>query len=341
MTEPRQPLTRRRFIRITACAAGLGLSDVRAAHAKKQAPAIWRGTALGGLARVEIYHPDTAVALSLTQRSMDELERLERIFSLYRPDSALSALNRDGSIRHPPPDLVVLLSTSLVYQKMTEGAFDPTVQPLWDLYSRHFSTINRDPNGPNGERLKDALSRIGCANISLEEDRISLASGTTLTLNGIAQGYITDRVTELLRTEGVEHSLINLGEIRLIGRDPDGRRWVVGLEDPDRPGATNRTLEIENSAVATSAGYGFRFDQAGRFTHLFDPRTGRSPQLYKSVSVVAPTATAADALSTAFSSMEIDAINRVLGKFGVGAAYVTSGDGQIVLGGASSLVEQQ
>lgn len=337
MTETRQTLSRRRFIRITACAAGFGLIDARAT----QAPAFWRGTALGALACLEIYHPDATRAQSLVQRSVDELERLERIFSLYRPESALSTLNREGAINHPPPDLVVLLSTSLRYHKETEGAFDPTVQPLWDLYSRHFSSVNPDPNGPSDAHLKDALSRIGCAKISLDESRIALASGTTLTLNGIAQGYITDRVTDLLRAEGVEHSLIDLGEIRLIGTRPDRRRWAVGLEDPDHPGATGRTLEIENCAVATSGGYGFRFDPEGPFTHLFDPRTGMSPQLYESVSVVAPTATAADALSTAFSSMEIDAIKRTLGKIGVAQAYVTSRDGRVVLGGVSSLAEER
>lgn len=338
MIEPRHIFSRRRFIHIAACAAGFDVMGARASHAK-QAPAVWRGTALGAVASIEIYHLDTTLARSLVQRSVEELERLEKIFSLYRPDSALSRLNRNGSIDNPPPDLLALLSTSQGYHELTEGAFDPTVQPLWDLYARHFSSENPDPEGPKEERLKEALSRVGCAKIAVDEDRIGLTSGTTLTLNGIAQGYVTDRVVELVRAEGVEHSLVDLGEIRLIGQRPDGRYWEVGLEDPDRPGAKYRTLEIENCAVATSGGYGFRFDQAGRFTHLFDPRTGKSPQLYKSISVVAPTATAADALSTAFSFMEIDAINRTLGKIGEGAAYVTSRDDRAVLGGASPLVE--
>jgi FAD:protein FMN transferase len=230
---------------------------------------------------------------------------------------------------------------SLGYHAITDGAFDPTVQPLWDLYARHFWAENPDPCGPGEQLLEDALSRVGCGRISIAEDRIALAPGTTITLNGIARGYITDRVTELLKAEGVEHSLVNLGEIRLIGRRLDGRGWLVGLEDPDRPGTTARTLEIENCAVATSGGYGCRFDRAGRFTHLFDPATGKSPQIYKSVSVVSQTATAADALSTAFSSMEPGAIERVLQRIDGTRAYLAASDGRAIPGGENSSIEQR
>jgi FAD:protein FMN transferase len=332
--------SRRRFIRIMACAAGLSPIEAGASYAQMQNPATWRGTALGALASIEIHHPDQPFASRLVQRSVEELERLERIFSLYRATSAISTLNREGSIVAPPPELISLLSISLGYNALTGGAFDPTVQPLWDLYAQHFWAANGGPEGPQEQRVKDALSRIGCARISVNQDRIALAPGMSITLNGIAQGYITDRVTELLKAEGVEHSLVNLGEIRLIGRRPDGRYWTVGLADPDRPDAATRILELENCAVATSGGYGCRFDEAGRFTHLFDPATGKSPQLYKSVSVVAPTATCADALSTAFSAMEINAIKCVLRTVGGARAYITSNDGRAVSVGAKAFLVQ-
>ncbi|WP_442755193.1 FAD:protein FMN transferase [Methylocystis sp. JAN1] len=314
MKKLRQGLSRRRIIRIVAGAAGLALTDVKSPRSEEPKPVIWRGMALGALASIELHGLDGYVSRKLIQSSVDELERFERIFSLYRTDSSLSALNRTGSISRPPPDLVSLLSICLGYNRLTGGAFDPTVQPLWNLYRQHFSVLGADPNGPDEKRLREALSRVGCERMTIDADRIALDSGMALTLNGIAQGYITDRVTDLLRSEGVKHTLVDLGEIRAIGRRSDGRRWVVGLEDPDRVGATADTLEIENCAVATSGGYGFRFDQFGRFSHLFDPSTGKSPQLYKSVSVISPTATMADALSTAFSSMQADAIDRVLSR---------------------------
>ena len=132
-----------------------------------------------------------------------------------------------------------------------------------------------------------------------------LRRGAAITLNGIAQGFATDRVVERLRQAGLSTTLVDIGEIRAIGARPEGTPWRVGLGDPDRPGVLTETVDLVDRAVATSAGAGFRFDSEGRFTHLFDPATGRSPQRYSTVSVMAPTATEADALSTAFSLMPL------------------------------------
>ena len=103
-----------------------------------------------------------------------------------------------------------------------------------------------------------------------------------------------------------------MGEIRAIGARPEGTPWRVGLADPDRPGVLTETIDLVDRAVATSAGAGFRFDASGRFTHLFDPATGRSPSRYSTVSVMAPTATEADALSTAFSLMPLSRIRDIV-----------------------------
>ncbi len=322
MSSVRPYFSRRRFLHIVAAAAAFTHSK----SAVATAPIVWRGTALGALASIELYHNDPGVASRLIERSTKELDRLERIFSLYRAASSLSMLNRVGFLDLPPTDLVQLLSISLAYYRLTDGAFDPSVQVLWDLYSSHFSAPEPDPNGPAESHIQAALSRVGYSKTTIDADRVGLAPGMALTLNGIAQGYATDRVTDLLRSEGVEHALVDLGEMRLVGRHPDHRRWVVGVEDANHPVRISQTLELENCAVATSGGYGFRFEESGRFTHLFDPRTGRSPQLYKSVSVVSATATAADALSTAFSSMRVEEIRRVLDRIKGCKVYLTFAD---------------
>ena len=120
-----------------------------------------------------------------------------------------------------------------------------------------------------------------------------------------------------------------MGEIRALGARADGTPWRIGLADPDKPGALTETVYLLDRAVATTAGAGFRFDPAGRFTHLFDPRTGRSPALYRTVSVMAPTATEADALSTAFSLMPESRIGDIVaGRPGVQVRLITS-DGDL------------
>jgi thiamine biosynthesis lipoprotein len=208
------------------------------------------------------------------------------------------------------------------------------VQPLWQLYADHFSSDRPDPEGPSTEQLTEALAKVGCAGLLVSEDRIALTRrGAAMTLNGIAQGYATDHVVKNLRSAGLSTTLVNMGEIRAIGARLDGTPWRVGLADPDRPGVLTETVDLVDRAVATSAGAGFRFDSKGRFTHLFDPSTGRSPSLYRTVSVIAPTATEADALSTAFSLMPVSRIrNIVAARSNLQARIVEAGGTLIVCG---------
>lgn len=298
-----QKLTRRRMIVIAASAAGSALL-AGSRFARANAPVRWRGSALGAQVSIEIHHPDRAEAERLVERSVLDVRRLEQQFSLYRADSAICALNRTGILVAPDTDMVTLLQASLSFAGITGGAFDPTVQPLWRLHADHFAPGRPDSDGPSPHALAEALAKVGYTGLRVGADRIALARrGAAITLNGIAQGYATDRVVERLRQAGLSTTLVDMGEIRAIGARPEGTPWRVGLGDPERPGTITETVDLVDRAIATSAGAGFRFDPSGRFTHLFDPATGRSPQLYSTVSVVAPTATEADALSTAFSLM--------------------------------------
>ncbi|TAK47606.1 MAG: FAD:protein FMN transferase [Xanthobacteraceae bacterium] len=326
--------TRRRMIAISAAAAGLGLLPPRRARATADVTdaslVTWRGTALGAPATMQIHHHDRAAAESLIARAIAEVRRLEALFSLYRSDSALVDLNRHGVLAAPAPELVDLLMECRRYSELSGGRFDATVQPLWTLYADHFARDDADPSGPEAGALARALACVGYENILVNRDRVAFARpGVRVTLNGIAQGYITDRVVDLLRAAGITQTLVDMGETRCLDAFPDGRPWQVGIADPDQPGRIWRTLSIVNQAVATSGGYGFRFDPQGRFNHLFDPATGHSAHAYRSVSVVAATATAADALSTAFSFMTLADIERVLAAHDGAAAHLVLADGTL------------
>jgi thiamine biosynthesis lipoprotein len=325
-------VTRRRFIAITAAAAGLELLPLQPRAQPRGDLAVWRGVALGAVATLQIYHPDRTAAERLIARSVAEVHRLERIFSLYREDSILALLNRAGFLEAPPAELVELLRESLRYAELTHGAFDPTVQPLWRLYARHFSHPGADPNGPPLDAVEAALETVGLDKALIGHDRLAFTRpGMELTLNGIAQGYITDRVVTVLGAEGIDHSLIDMGEIRAIGARPDEHPWEVGITDPDNPEQIAEAASIVDCAVATSGGYGFRFDAQGRFTHLFDPSTGRSPHRYRSITAIMPTATAADALSTAFAAMPVDDIRGVLKALGHGQVRLATAEGRRVV----------
>jgi FAD:protein FMN transferase len=330
----KQSLTRRRLIVIAATAAGSAfLTGDRTAQAGE--PVRWRGSALGAQVSIEIYHPDRAEAERLVDRCVLDVRRLERQFSLYRADSAISALNRTGILVSPDADMVALLKASLLFADLTDGAFDPTVQPLWQLHADHFASERPDPDGPSRQLLVETLAKVGRSGLLVNEDRVALAKhGAAITLNGIAQGYATDRVVERLREAGLSTTLVNMGEIRAIGARPEGAPWRVGLADPERPGVLTETVDLVDRAVATSAGAGFRFDTKGWFTHLFDPATGRSPSRYSTVSVIAPTATEADALSTAFSLMSLSRIRDIVAIRSNVQARITDCGGTLIVCGA-------
>jgi thiamine biosynthesis lipoprotein len=322
-----QNLSRRRFLSISAGVTSLGLMPLQASAAS---PLLrrWSGAALGGPASIAIHHPDPGTADRLIERCFAEIGRLENIFSLYRPGSALCRLNRDGHLNGPPSDLVVLLSESVRFSRMTGGAFDVTVQPLWRLYADHFSKADPAADGPSRDALECARALVGYGGLLIDGDRIAFAqSGMAITLNGIAQGYITDRVAAILRSGGCDSVLADLGEIRALGAHPAGRPWQVGLADPWAPDRIARTLDIKDQAVATSAATGFQFDPSGRFHHLLDPVTGSSARRYAGVSVVARDATTADALSTALTMMPVIEADRVLSAAAGSVALFTDPDG--------------
>lgn len=326
--------TRRRMIGITAAAAGLGLLPFGARAGSGGHLVTWLGQSMGAVSSLQIHHHHRPTAERLIERALAEVTRLERIFSLYRADSTLALLNRQGILIAPPAELVSLLNHCSGVWKTTEGAFDPTVQPLWSLYRDHFSRPDAPPEGPTDSAIEEALGKVGFQYVTYDGDRVVFARrGMALTLNGIAQGYITDRVVDILRSGGIDHSLVDMGEPRLLGSRTDGNAWQIGLTDPADPPRIAETIEVTNMAVATSGGYGFQFDPAGLFHHLIDPRTGRPGKRYQSVTVVMPTATEADALSTAFSFMPMQDITRSGGVIGFDHVRLTtvSGQRQIIL----------
>lgn len=328
-------LTRRRFIRISGAVAGVSLAALGAGSAwpGRASPLFheWHGVALGADASLQLYHQDAAEAECLIADALDEVHRLERVFSLYDSTSALCQLNRDAHLVDPPQELVELLAMSARYSRATGGAFDPTVQPLWDLYAKHFGVENANPNGPSPADIADAVRRCGYQRMTVDADKVVFERpGMGLTLNGIAQGYITDRVAELLRARGVTHTLVDMGETRALDAHPTGRPWSVGIRNPRTDDRSIATIALDNQAISTSGGYETRFDASGRFNHIFDPATGSCANRYLSVSVVAPTAACADALSTGLSILPLERASSILADAGATRAYFVLPDGRVV-----------
>lgn len=323
------PLTRRRFIFISA--AGAALAALPPSAWPSAALTRWRGTALGADAAITLAHADGKEAETLIAAARAEIERLDAIFSLYRPASALSRLNRAGQIANPPFDLLALLAEADRVHRLTDGAFDPTVQPAWSAFADHFSEPLPHGPAPHEEIIEAARARIGWPRVAYEPASVRFAApAMALTLNGIAQGYVTDRIADLLRAGGLGHVLVEIGELRAVGPRPDGTPWRIALAAPpgardaaEAPAADDALMALADRALATSAPLGTTFDAGGSIGHIIDPRTGRPAGRWRQASVLAPTAALADGLSTAFCLMERAQIEAVLaGLDGVSARLV-------------------
>ena len=334
-SKPQDVPSRRRVITILGAVAGLPLLLSADEPENPMRLHRWQGTALGSPSYVIINHPDPRAAEQAIAQCVAEIERLERLFSLYRGDSEIARINRDGRLKAPSCDLLALLSECQRFYQLSGGAFDVTVQPLWEVYAAHFFGSRLPPtNGPEASAIEQALGLIGWQEVDVTPRCITLArQGMGLTLNGIAQGYLTDRIADILRTNGCDRILAGMGrsEIRLVGHRPDGQAWRIGLADPLAPGRVALTLNLTDRCISTSGGYGTKFEATGRYHHLFDTRTGTSAGRYIAVSVIAESTMVADALSTSLYVTPPERSDRLLSAFPEALALATRHDGSLHL----------
>jgi FAD:protein FMN transferase len=177
-------------------------------------------------------------------------------------------------------------------------------------------------------------------NIDASRMRIAFARrGMGITLNSLAQGFITDAIADLLRNEGFESAVVDLGEFHTIGRHPDGHPWRIGIRDGRAGGFSiglsegdvARTVELEDMALAVSGGYGTTFEPTGRFHHIFDPRSGASANALVDVAVIGRRATAANGLSTAICVAGEERAPALLAAWPGTRAIVTRLDGTVAM----------
>ena len=273
---------------------------------------------MGTLVSVTAIHPSRDLMEDALGRALGEMDRVVELLNRYDPASAVSVLNAQGVIRGPPPELSAVLEAALLQNRISHGAFDPTVQPLVDLFrERRRGGIADGASAPPPPRASPMhtlpnpevlalLDLVDPGAIALAPRSISLGKeGMGVTLDGIAKGYVVDRVATVLLEYGLADFLINAGgDIRSAGFREDGRPWQVAVQDPRKAGAFPDTIPLSGAAVATSGSYEIYFDPERSHHHIVDSESGLSPQLSLSVSVVAPTAMEADALATSVFLMD-------------------------------------
>ncbi len=293
-------LNRRRFLCLSlgsgAAAVAGGFAWSGAKRSPSQDAVTRRAWALGSDVSMTVMGLPTDQAERALDAAFEELELVEQLLSLYRPNSQLCRLNRDRVLHQPHPYFSAVLAMAEQTSRQSDGAFDITVQPLWEL----FAACQKQGRLPTDSQIAAARACVDWRAVEVSHDHIYLrAPATAITLNGIAQGFAADRAIAALCDHGVEHALVNSGEIGCLGRKPDGRDWTVGIQHPREPDAFVALPALRGRSLATSGDYETTFSADFSKNHIFDPHTGQSPSELASVSIAAPTAMQADALSTA------------------------------------------
>ncbi len=293
--------------------------------------------AMGTVVSLTLIHESRYEAQDALGRAFEEMDRLSGLLNRYDGTTAVGCLNQEGRLPASPPEVREVVSRALHYHSLTGGAFDITVKPLVDLFKERYE------NGKSLEIPQASLDRVlGLVDsraVQVRGEEILLSrTGMGLTLDGIAKGYIVDRVSEYLVKRGILNHLVNAGgDIRTSGSRMDGKPWAVAIEDPEKRGDYPDVLHMKDGAVATSGNYEIYFDREKMLHHIVDPKTGVSPRLSASVSVRAKTAMDADALATGLFVMEPAEGSRLVESlFGVDALVIARNGRQWSSGGWQS-----
>jgi thiamine biosynthesis lipoprotein len=285
------------LLSLAACDAGIGRGRTMT----------FAGPTMGTSYSVTIAGPPTGLDRRALNAEIDgHLETVNSQMSNWRSDSEISGFNAEkpDAWTAVSPDTMFVIDEALRIGRLSGGAFDPTIGPLVDLWG--FGPGSAERRVPQPARVDAALERTGLARVRTRGPRPAIAkvsAGLEIDLSGIAKGFGVDRLVERLEAHGVDHYLVEIGgELRALGRSPRRRPWWIGIEKPlAGRRAVQRIVSLDQGAIATSGNYRNFFDSDGwRYSHIIDPRSGE-PVRHRlvSVTVIAPTAMQADALSTA------------------------------------------
>ncbi len=267
--------------------------------------------AMGTTARVGVYAGSEEEANHVINAALDELKRLESLFTIFDAASEISKLNANagGLLRPCSADTYSILQAAKNYSTMTDGAFDATVEPLMELWGFR-SQIKELKLLPTKEEIEAALRLVGSEHIELgpSQDTATVrlnVPGAKLDLGSIAMGYALDKMAAIIKAHKIEHAFLDIsGDMYAMGI-PKGLRhgnggWAVAIPDPRNTRKMIHWTTISNEALSTAGNYeSFVVYQARKFGHIMNPREGRSANQMLSATVIAPHAIDTDVLSTA------------------------------------------
>jgi thiamine biosynthesis lipoprotein len=268
--------------------------------ARAPEPFVKQTFVMGTRGTITIYGLSDDDAEAAASDAVREMHRLEEVMSTWKEESDISKVNRTARNRpvKVSREMFILLNRAVSYSKITDGAFDVTALPVVKMWGFK----GGEAKLPSNKEIFDAMMKVGWRMIVLDavDTTVALYGGVTIDLAGIGKGFAVDRCVEILRDHGAESALIDLGgNMFAIGSPPGRDAWSIGIRDPEDSGGVIGKLFIRDEAVATSGNYeNFVVIDGKKYGHIVDPRTGWTVDHVLGVTVIASTATEADAMST-------------------------------------------
>jgi thiamine biosynthesis lipoprotein len=250
------------------------------------------------------------------EQVFEEVDRLDEQMSNYRPESELSAINREAA-SHPvvvEPGLFHLLEISVRRSEETDGAFDITVGPLM----KSWGFFRGRGRLPAQAEISQVLTRVGYQHLELDPARRTIRfdeGGIEIDLGGIAKGYAVDRAVEILRSNGITSAFVSSGtsSIYALGSPPGERGWKITLRAPYDAREAGDIFHLQNYSLSTSGSYEKFFKVGGKsFCHIMNPHTGWPAEGVLSTTVLAPTGTDTDGRSAGFFVMGVERSRKYL-----------------------------
>jgi FAD:protein FMN transferase len=252
---------------------------------------------MGTAIRVELWHEEPSAGEAALGAVMEEMHRIDRAMSPFKPESELSRLNREAANAPVPisKEMFELVARSIEVSKLSGGAFDITFASVGCMFDY------RKGIKPTSEKIAAALPGIDYRHIRLDRRQCTIQfarNGVQIDLGGIAKGYAVDNCIALIKARGVKQALVVAGgDSRVLG-DKRGRPWMIGIRDPRRKDTMVAMIPLVDAAISTSGDYERYFEADGvRHHHILDPKTGLSAAGVRSVTIVGPDATTTEGIS--------------------------------------------
>lgn len=267
--------------------------------------------AMNTVIRMTIYGHDD----STLNDAFKLLDEIDGRLSMYNPSSDISLINRNAGLQEisPSPYALEAVSDSMKLYEITKGVFNPLIGPvtkLWKINSAG-GTV------PSKESLDHAVRLSDIRNIVISPNKIFLREkGCVIDLGGVAKGYASTKISQLMKDKGIESAIIDLGgNVHTVGGKIDGSLWRIGIRNPLEPAGTPAlVVDVKDCAVITSGNYErYKTIDGKKYSHFFDPMTGESVNSdLLSVTVISENGSLADGLATAFMITGVDKALKIL-----------------------------